>query len=170
MGQAATAEALGEKVAGWKVGATGTGARKLLKARGPFAGRVYASRVLKPGAAIVRQAIGEMRHRAERQMRARIAAIPDGTYEGRAQVDSDGVVDEPLLIRMKVTKKGEDLTFDMTGSSPPCRGPMNSVIATTRSAIYLAVMGPQGLREVADVTHFFVFGTTNKTTIYKIVG
>jgi N-methylhydantoinase B len=27
----------------------------------------------------------------------------------------------------------------MTGSSPPCRGPMNSVIATTRSAIYLAI-------------------------------
>ena len=91
------------------------------------------------GASVVRQAIAEMRHRAERQMRAKIAAIPDGTYEGQAQVDSDGVVDEPLLIRMTVTKKGKDLTFDMTGSSPPCRGPMNSVIATTRSAIYLAV-------------------------------
>ena len=91
------------------------------------------------GAATVRRAIAEMRHRAERQMRARIAEIPDGVYEGSAQVDSDGVVDEPLTIRMKIVKKGEDLTFDMTGSSPPCRGPMNSVIATTKSAIYLAV-------------------------------
>jgi N-methylhydantoinase B len=91
------------------------------------------------GAETVRQAIAEMRHRAERQMRAKIAAIPDGVYEGTSQVDSDGVVDEPLTIKMKVTKKGEDLTFDMTGSSPPCRGPMNSVIATTKSAIYLAV-------------------------------
>ena len=91
------------------------------------------------GAETVRQAIAEMRHRAERQMRARIAAIPDGTYEGSSQVDSDGVVDEPLTIRMKITKKGDDLTFDMAGSSPPCRGPMNSVIATTKSAIYLAV-------------------------------
>ena len=91
------------------------------------------------GAETVRQAIAEMRHRAERQMRARIAGIPDGTYEGSSQVDSDGVVDEPLTICMKITKKGEDLTFDMTGSSPPCRGPMNSVIATTKSAIYLAV-------------------------------
>ena len=54
-------------------------------------------------------------------------------------VDSDGVVDEPLTIAMKITKKGEDLTFDLTGSSPPCRGPMNSVIATTKSAIYLAI-------------------------------
>jgi N-methylhydantoinase B len=91
------------------------------------------------GADVVRQAIAEMRHRAERQMRAKIAAIPDGVYEGTAQVDSDGVVDQPLTIKMKITKKGEDLLFDMTGSSPPCRGPMNSVIATTKSAIYLAV-------------------------------
>src|SRR5919109_3147661 len=91
------------------------------------------------GAELVKQAIAEMRHRAERQMRAKTAAIPDGVYEGPSQVDSDGVVDEPLTIRMKITKKGEDLTFDMTGSSPPCRGPMNSVIATTRSAIYLAI-------------------------------
>jgi N-methylhydantoinase B len=29
-------------------------------------------------------------------MRALIAPIPDGTYEGEAVVDSDGVVDEPL--------------------------------------------------------------------------
>src|SRR6266436_2315536 len=91
------------------------------------------------GADVVKQAIAEMRHRAERQMRAKIAAIPDGVYKGTSQVDSDGVVDEPLTIRMKITKKGEDLTFDMTGSSPPCRGPMNSVIATTKSSIYLAI-------------------------------
>jgi len=91
------------------------------------------------GAGLVKQAINEMRHRAERQMRAKIAAIPDGVYAGTSQVDSDGVVDEPLTIKMKITKKGEDLIFDMTGSSPPCRGPMNSVIATTKSAIYLAI-------------------------------
>src|SRR5215470_11959197 len=91
------------------------------------------------GAGVVKQAIAEMRHRAERQMRAKIAAIPDGVYEGTSTVDSDGVVDAPLTIKMRITKKGEDLTFDMTGSSPPCRGPMNSVIATTKSAIYLAM-------------------------------
>ena len=91
------------------------------------------------GEATVETAIAELKERAARQMRARIAAIPDGVYEGSAVVDSDGVVDEPLLIRMKVTKAGETLTFDMAGSSPPCRGPMNSVIATTRSSIYLAI-------------------------------
>jgi N-methylhydantoinase B len=55
-------------------------------------------------------------------------------------VDSDGVVDEPLHIRLKLTKTaGNDLVFDFSGSSPPCRGPMNSVLATTRSSVYLAV-------------------------------
>ncbi|WP_341703250.1 hydantoinase B/oxoprolinase family protein [Ferrovibrio sp.] len=91
------------------------------------------------GADVVEQAIEELKQRASQQMRARIATIPDGVYEGSAVVDSDGVVDAPLLIRMKVTKAGEELHFDMTGSSPPCRGPMNSVIATTYSSIYLAV-------------------------------
>jgi len=84
-------------------------------------------------------AIGEIRERSARLMRAHIAEIPEGTFEGEAFVDSDGVVDEPLKIAMSVTKKGDELHFDMTGSSPPCRGPMNSVIATTKSSIYLAM-------------------------------
>lgn len=50
--QDAAAAVLGEKVVGWKVGATGAMARKLLKTRVPFAGRVYASRVHKTGATI----------------------------------------------------------------------------------------------------------------------
>ena len=40
---------------------------------------------------------------------------------------------------MKINKKDTELHFDMSGSSPPCLGPMNSVIATTRSSIYLAI-------------------------------
>ncbi len=93
----------------------------------------------------VEDAIAELRQRAARQMRERIATIPDGTYEGEAVVDSDGVSFEPLKIVMRITKSGgadvgqAALRFDMSGSSPPCKGPMNSVIATTRSSIYLAM-------------------------------
>ena len=92
------------------------------------------------GADTVEVAIAELRKRAAQQMRAKIAKIPAGAYHGHSIVDSDGVVDEPLHIRVKVTKtKDDDLEFDFTGSSPPCRGPMNSVIATTFSSVYLAV-------------------------------
>ncbi|UCH72653.1 MAG: hydantoinase B/oxoprolinase family protein [Rhodospirillales bacterium] len=91
------------------------------------------------GRDVVEACIVELRVRAERQMRAKIATIPDGEYHGVSYVDSDGVVDEPLKIDMRIVKRDTDLHFDMSGSSPPCLGPMNSVIATTRSSIYLAI-------------------------------
>ena len=48
------------------------------------------------------EAIAELRKRAAEQMRANIAAIPDGIYRSKAYVDSDGVVDEPLTIALAV--------------------------------------------------------------------
>lgn len=91
------------------------------------------------GDATVAQAIAEMRTLAARQMRANIGLIADGTYRATAIVDSDGVVNEPLTIALSVTKRGDALTFDFAGSSPPCMGPMNSVRATTLSSVYLAM-------------------------------
>jgi N-methylhydantoinase B len=91
------------------------------------------------GEAVVTEAIGQMRDLAARQMRAMIALIPKGRYAARAIVDSDGVVNAPLTIALTVTRTGDALTFDFTGSSPPCRGPMNSVRATTLSSVYLAM-------------------------------
>jgi N-methylhydantoinase B len=87
----------------------------------------------------VNEAIGELRRRSAEQMRASIKLIPDGTYTSTAYVDSDGVVDEPLEIRLSITAKSGELTFDFTGSSKPCIGPMNSVLATTLSSVYLAM-------------------------------
>ncbi|MGI9488283.1 MAG: hydantoinase B/oxoprolinase family protein [Geminicoccaceae bacterium] len=87
----------------------------------------------------VRDAIKELRTRAAAQMRTRLEPIPDGRYQGQAFVDSDGVVDEPLTIDLVIEKKDGDLHFDFSASSPPCQGPMNSVLATTFSSVYLAV-------------------------------
>ena len=87
----------------------------------------------------VRAAIGELRNRAAMQMRRLIAEIPVGPHTSVAWIDSDGVVNEPLEIRLSVTRDGDDLEFDFTGSSAPCLGPMNSVLATTLSSVYLAM-------------------------------
>ena len=84
-------------------------------------------------------AISELRKRAAEQMAAHIAQIEDGVYRSKAYVDSDGVVDAPLTINLAVTKKDSTLTFDFSGSSPPCIGPMNCVLATTLSSVYLAM-------------------------------
>lgn len=87
----------------------------------------------------VTMAIAEIRALAARQMRSQIALIPPGCYRAEAQIDSDGVVNQPLTIALTVTCDGAGLTFDFAGSSPPCLGPMNSVRATTLSSVYLAM-------------------------------
>ena len=84
-------------------------------------------------------AIKELHVRAATQMRQLISEMPEGSWQSVAFVDSDGVVDEPLRINLKVTKDFDKLVFDFSGSSPPCRGPMNSVLATTMSSVYLAI-------------------------------
>lgn len=91
------------------------------------------------GDAVVQEAIAALRTRAEAQMRQLIDEIPDGSYAGTAWIDSDGVVNEPLVINLKIDKTPGHLRFDFAGSSPPCMGPMNSVLATTLSSVYLAM-------------------------------
>lgn len=91
------------------------------------------------GEETVTACIAELRRRSEQMMRAHIAKIPDGVYTGEAFVDSDGVDPDPLAIRLRIKKDGTDLHFDFSESSRPCRGPLNSVIATTKAAVYLAI-------------------------------
>lgn len=91
------------------------------------------------GDGTVGAAVAQMRDLAARQMRAKLALIPEGRYRATAVIDSDGVVNAPLTIALAVTRAGERLVFDFSGSSLPCAGPMNSVRATTLSSVYLAV-------------------------------
>ncbi|MGK7866191.1 hydantoinase B/oxoprolinase family protein [Falsiroseomonas sp. E2-1-a20] len=95
--------------------------------------------VARYGAETLRDAIAGIRARAAERMLAEIRRIPDGVYLAETFVDSDGVVDAPLRISLVVTRQGDELVFDLSGSSPPCQGPMNSVWATTCSAVYLAM-------------------------------
>ena len=88
---------------------------------------------------VVKAAIAELRVRSDAQMQAFIEEIPDGNYSSTAWIDSDGVVNEPLKIHLKIKKTRGHLQFDFSESSPPCMGPMNSVLATTLSSVYLAI-------------------------------
>jgi N-methylhydantoinase B len=91
------------------------------------------------GAPTLEAVITEVRRRAEAEMRALIEQIPDGSYPFEAPIDSDGVVDEPLWVRLNLEVRGSDLHFDFSRSSPACRGPMNTPFATTISAALIGV-------------------------------
>ena len=85
----------------------------------------------KYGERTVGAVIAEMRRRSETLMRAHIEAIPDGTYSFSTYVDSDGITDDILEVALDVRVAGSDIHFDYSRSSAPCRGPLNSVWATT---------------------------------------
>lgn len=91
------------------------------------------------GEETVSACIAEMRDRSARMMRANIEAVPDGTYEFSSYMDSDGVSEGLLEVNVKARVEGGDVYMDLSGSSPPCTGPMNSVWATTTGAVFCAM-------------------------------
>lgn len=72
---------------------------------------------------------------SSRMMRRAIAAIPDGTYGAEDALDDDGISDQEIPIRVRVTVKGERAIVDFTGSAPQVAGAVNAVEAITASAV-----------------------------------
>jgi N-methylhydantoinase B len=72
---------------------------------------------------------------SSRMMRRAIAAIPDGTYEAEDALDDDGITDEEVAIRVRITIKGHRARIDFAGSSPQVAGAVNAVDAITVSAV-----------------------------------
>ena len=70
-----------------------------------------------------------------RMMRAVIREIPDGVYEAEDWLDGDGVKDEPVRLRVRVTVRGERARVDFAGSAAQVQGPLNAVEAITVSAV-----------------------------------
>lgn len=72
----------------------------------------------------------------ERLTRALIAGLPDGRFEFEDALDDDGIVDEPLPIRVSIQIEGDQATVDFTGTAPQAQGSVNAVYAITLSAVY----------------------------------
>jgi N-methylhydantoinase B/oxoprolinase/acetone carboxylase alpha subunit len=85
----------------------------------------------------------------ERRMRAALAALPDGTWQVEDVMDSVGprpAQQHPVTIRLRLTKMGETVCFDFTGSDSQQPGNVNAVEAVTYSAVAFA------LRSATDPT------------------
>lgn len=59
-------------------------------------------------------------------VRKRIALLPDGTWFSNAFLDHDGVEDKLYRYKLKLTKKGDKLILDFTGTSKQAAGSVNS--------------------------------------------
>lgn len=77
----------------------------------------------------------------ERMVRKEIQEIPDGTYHGDSIVYYDGIHEgSKMTINLDVVVKGEEITFDFTGSSPQTEGFVNAPYAATASAVLLTFL------------------------------
>ena len=81
------------------------------------------------------EAIDEILARSETVMRSRIQALEDGDYYAEGFMESTGTSPEPLVLRLKLSVKGDRLIADYTGTSPQTAGPTNVGPAMTMTSL-----------------------------------
>jgi N-methylhydantoinase B len=91
------------------------------------------------GADVVRSYVDELIAYTERRARAEIATLPRGTFAAEGFVDTDGYTDQRVKLVVKVVIDGDGVLFDLTGSDPQRRAPVNSTYAQTLSACAYAL-------------------------------
>lgn len=75
---------------------------------------------------------------SEAEMRAAISELPDGSYEGEDFLDDGGVDDTPARIHVRIEIRGDEATFDLSGSSDKVANFCNTTPFIARSAIVYA--------------------------------
>jgi N-methylhydantoinase B len=88
----------------------------------------------------VEQYLTELIDYAERMTRAAIGELPDGVWSFLDHIDDDGIdVGKPIPLRVRITKAGDRMSVDWTGSSPQVKGAINNTLSFTKSASYCAI-------------------------------
>lgn len=95
--------------------------------------------VEKYGEETVRACMKEALDYTERRTRAAIKKLPNGTYEAEDYIDADGVNNHAIYVKATVIIEDEDITVDLTGSSPTVDGPVNYPFAGTCSGVYFGL-------------------------------
>jgi N-methylhydantoinase B len=92
------------------------------------------------GAEKLAQYMTELVDYAERMTRAALRDLPDGVYDFLDHIDDDGIdVGRPIPLKVTVTKSGDAIGVDWTGSSPQVKGAINNTLSYTKSASYCAI-------------------------------
>ncbi len=92
------------------------------------------------GGAVLLRAFAALLDRSELMTRAALAALPEGTYRFSDGLDNDGVeLERRLSVCVAATIRGGAIHFDLTGTSPQARGPVNCVPSGSLAAACYAV-------------------------------
>jgi N-methylhydantoinase B len=93
------------------------------------------------GAATMTAACGELIQRVSGRLRALLKAMPDGTHEAEGLLDHDNVnLKRSLRAHLAVTKTGDRIIFDFSGSDAQADGAVNIVPPMVKNSCYCALM------------------------------
>jgi N-methylhydantoinase B len=90
------------------------------------------------GADLVVEGIEAILDASEKRARDIVAGWADGEYRGEALLDDDGRGNEDIKIVAKLTKRGSDLSIDLSDSDPQTTSFVNSSHANMQSAVAMA--------------------------------
>ncbi|HVA22045.1 MAG TPA: hydantoinase B/oxoprolinase family protein [Candidatus Micrarchaeia archaeon] len=102
-------------------------------------GRRVLELVERHGLRQVRAAFADALRLSERATRAALRDLPDGIGRAEGFCDDDGRGGPPTRIHAAVTKEGEGLLVDLSGSAGQVAGALNVPWASTRAAVVYAV-------------------------------
>jgi N-methylhydantoinase B len=103
--------------------------------------RGYKALIARFGRAKLERLLQALFESTERMVRKEIRAIPAGTYRGESYAFYDGVTEgTKMKINLAVTVKGDEVTFDFSGSSPQTPGFVNAPYSATASALLLTFL------------------------------
>ena len=93
------------------------------------------------GADTVSAASNELIERIAERLRMALRAWPDGSHEAEALLDHDNVdLKRSIRAHLRVTKTGERILFDFTGSDAQAQGAVNLVTPMVKNSCYCALM------------------------------
>ena len=110
-----------------QIAAAHTGERQFLSLAGKY------------GAAALRRYMDALLDYTEDLARKEISDLPDGTFEATGHIDADNIDAGPVVIQVSMTISGENVTVDLTGSSPQVKAGINSPLPFTKAAVYGAI-------------------------------
>jgi N-methylhydantoinase B/oxoprolinase/acetone carboxylase alpha subunit len=92
------------------------------------------------GADLLMAIFDELLDRSEIMTREALRRIPEGTYRYVDVMDNDGIeLDRRIRVEVAVTVRDGRIEFDLAGTSPQVKGPMNCVPSGSQAAAYYAV-------------------------------
>jgi N-methylhydantoinase B len=99
------------------------------------------------GSTVVTTAMSELQRYSARMVRRFVARIPRGRWTARDWLEDDGFGSGPLALHVTIERRSDQLRVDFAGTAAQVKGPINTNLAVTTSAVFYVVAALVG-REI----------------------